>query len=331
MPSYDVMPDVQLFQPAEVADALSLVDRYGKDGWLLGGGQDTYGWLKDRAKHPAALIDLNGIEALHGIRETDDGIEIGATTTLREIIASPLIKRDYDLLTQAASRVASPQIRNVGTVGGNLCQRPRCWYYRSKDIICLKKGGAVCYAKDGLNKYNAILGAGPSWIVHPSDLAPMLQALGAKVTLAGPRGTREVGLDEFFITPDISATRETDMADNEVVTKVTVPNSPLAGRSTYVKFRERGSNDFAIAAVAAAVERAGGTIRQVRIVLGGVAPVPWTVPNAEAVLQGKRADDATLAAAADAALEGAEPLAHNAYKIPLTKNLVKRAIRQLMA
>ncbi len=299
---------------------------------ILAGGQDLLSELKERIIEPDSVIDLKSVPGLDTVSHNDrDGLTIGALVTLTDLAENDVVRERFPGIAEAAASVGTPQIRNVGTVGGNLCQRPRCWYYRSKDIICLKKGGAVCYAKDGLNKYNAILGAGPSWIVHPSDLAPMLQALGAKVTIVGPRGTREAGLDEFFITPDISATRETDMLANEVVTKVTVPNSPVAGRSTYVKFRERGSNDFAVAAVAAAVERAGGTIRQARIVLGGVAPVPWHVPDAEAALQGKRADDATLQAAADAALEGAEPLAHNAYKIPLTKNLVKRAIRKLMA
>jgi xanthine dehydrogenase YagS FAD-binding subunit len=327
----------ELVQVKKVEQAVGLLPKgrrrqdYGRVK-LLAGGQDLLSELKERIVEPQTVVDLKQIDGLDAISHRDgEGLSIGALVTLTDLAENTIVRSKFPGLAEAAEAVGTPQIRNLGTVGGNLCQRPRCWYYRAHDIICLKKGGATCYAKDGLNKYNAILGGGPSWIVHPSDLGPMLQALGATVTITGPEGTRELPMADFFITPDISATRENDLAANEVVTLVKVPDSPVAANSTYVKFRERGSNDFAVAAVAAAVERNGATIRQARIVLGGVAPVPWAVPGAEAALAGKRADDVTLQAAADAALQGAEPLAHNGYKVPLTKTLVKRAIRKLMS
>ncbi|MGH8165629.1 MAG: FAD binding domain-containing protein, partial [Woeseiaceae bacterium] len=170
MASHDVMPDIELYQPSTLDDALDLLDRYGDEGWLLGGGQDTYGWLKDRAKHPKAMIDLNGIENLRGIRELADGIEIGAVTTLVEIIGNPLVKRDFGLLSQAAARVASPQIRNVGTLGGNLVQDARCWYYR-RGLSCYRAGGNLCYADtpEGMNREHALFGASRCVAVTPSD------------------------------------------------------------------------------------------------------------------------------------------------------------------
>jgi xanthine dehydrogenase YagS FAD-binding subunit len=210
-------------------------------------------------------------------------------------------------LSEAAHAIATPQIRNVGTVGGNLCQRPRCWYFRLDGVNCLKKGGTTCYAADGENKYNAILGGGPSYVVHPSDLAPMLTAMGATVSVTGTGGKRENVL-----------------VDGDVITEVRVP--PPAGRSTYIKFKERESLDFAMSSVAAVVSPG-----KVSLVLGGVAPVPWRCEKAEAFLAGKKLDEKTIAEAAQLATDGAKPLAKNGYKIPLTQALVRRALTKLMA
>ena len=192
MASFDVMPDVQLYQPTELDDALNLAEKFGDSGWLVGGGQDTYGWLKDRAKNPQAMIELNGIEALHGIRETDDGIEIGATTNLREIIRDERITRDYSLLSDAAGRVASPQIRNVGTLGGNLSQDTRCWYYR-RGLDCYRAGGNTCYADgpESMNREHAVLGASRCVAVSPSDTATALVALEAIMIATSVDGVRE--------------------------------------------------------------------------------------------------------------------------------------------
>jgi xanthine dehydrogenase YagS FAD-binding subunit len=231
----------------------------------------------------------------------------------------------------AAESVASPQIRHAGTMGGNLCQRPRCWYYRNEQIVCLKKGGDRCYAASGENKYNAILGGGPSYIVHPSDTATALLALDASVTIAGPKGSRIVPLERFFTLPTVNVRRENILKPDEIVTEILVPASPLAARSAYLKFREKSSMDWAMAAAAVALRLHEGRVAQARIVLGGVAPIPWRAPKAEAALIGRAVSEGTLHDVTEAALDGAVPLEHNGYKIPLTKTLVRRAIRQVVA
>src|SRR5256714_512769 len=232
------------------------------------------------------------------------------------------------LQSEAAHSVATPQIRNLGTVGGNLCQRPRCWYYRLEEAVCLKKGGSECFAAKGENKYNAILGGGPSYIVHPSDLAPVLVALGASASVVGADGKRTIPLEKFFTLPsEGNIRRENVLANDEIITEIQVPPSAFAARSTYLKFKERDSLDFALASVAAAVELGSGkTVKQARIVLGGVAPIPLRAPKAESYLAGENPSADALAEAARRALEGAEPLAKNAYKIPLTQALVRRAL-----
>ena len=328
MPSYDVMPDVQLFQPAEVADALSLMDRYGKDGWLLGGGQDTYGWLKDRAKHPAALIDLNGIEALHGIRETDDGIEIGATTTLREIIASPLIKRDYDLLTQAASRVASPQIRNVGTLGGNVSQDARCWYYR-RGLDCYRAGGNICYADSPLamNREHALFDASRCVAISPSDTAMALVALDASMIASSLTGTREISAEKFFVGPATHITTMTSLEADEILTAVRIPSRWAGSRFYFEKVADRDVWDFALVSIAVAMTMDGDTITNSRFVCGGVACTPYRLRKVEKAARGKTLSDESADAIAELASRGAKPLNYNHFKIPLMENLVRRAMR----
>jgi len=240
------------------------------------------------------------------------------------------IKSKYPGLAEAAASIATPQIRHLGTVGGNLCQRPRCWYFRMDNVKCKKKGGTTCYAAAGENKYNAIFPTGPSNIVHPSDLATMLVALGASVTILGAGGPRTVPLEEFFITPEQDVRRENVLKEGEIVTEIQVP-AP-SGKSTYLKFKERESLDFAMAAVAAAVElNADKTVKSVRLVLGGVASVPWRVADTEKFLTGKPLTDANLAQAATMALDGAQPLEKNGYKVPLAQALVRRALSKLNA
>src|SRR5262249_13036269 len=232
---------------------------------------------------------------------------------------------------EAAGSIATPQIRNLATVGGNLCQRPRCWYFRSPDIVCLKKGGTECYAASGENKYHAIFGGGPSFIVHPSDLAPILVALGAEVDLASLEGRRSMPLEKFFTLPTSGdVRRENVLRPGELVTSVRVPSSVLGARSTYLKFKERASLDFALVSTAAALELGPlGDIRAARLVLGGVAPVPWRVPEAESFLAGKRPTPEVAAEAAQIALRGAKPLAKNGFKIPLAQALVRRALAKV--
>jgi len=295
----------------------------------IAGGQDLLTTMKDYTTRPSRVVNLKGIRGLDRIQgNARTGLIIGALVTLSQLEENPVVRASFPGLAEAAHSVATPQIRNLGTVGGNLCQRPRCWYFRLEEVICLKKGGSECYAASGENKYNAILGGGPSYIVHPSDLAPMLVALGASVSVVGGEGKRVIPLDKFFTLPsDGNIRRENVLKNDEIITQVHVPASPVAARSTYLKFRERESMDFAMASVAAAVQlRANKSIAQARVVLGGVAPIPWRAPQAEQFLIGKTLSADVLAEAGRLALQGAQPLEKNAYKVPLTQTLVRRAL-----
>ena len=294
----------------------------------LAGGQDLLTTMKDYTSRPARIVNLKNIPGLNRIALTARGLNIGALVTLTELEEHPGVRKSFPGLAEAAHSIATPQIRNLGTVGGNLCQRPRCWYFRLEEVICLKKGGTECYAASGENKYNAIIAGGPSFIVHPSDLAPMLLALGARVTVAGAKGRRLIPLDKFFTLPSEGNIRRENVLENdEIITEISVPASPLAAHSTYLKFKERESLDFAMASVAAAVQLAPNkTVRAARIVLGGVAPIPWRVPAAENYLTGKTLTPDVLAEAGKIALADAKPLEKNAYKVPLTQTLVRRAV-----
>ena len=295
----------------------------------MAGGQDLLTTMKDYITRPGRVVNLKSIRGLDKITpDGKGGLRIGALVTLSQLEEHPLVRRNFTGLSEAAHSVATPQIRNLGTVGGNLCQRPRCWYFRLEDVVCLKKGGSECYAASGENKYHAILGGGPSYIVHPSDLAPMLLALGSSVSVIGPAGKQTVSLDKFFTLPsEGNLRRENVLKNDELITEVHVPASKFAAQSTYLKFKERDSLDFALASVAAAVTLGTNkTVTEARLVLGGVAPIPWRVPKAESALIGKTLNNEVLLAAAQIALEGAKPLEKNAYKIPLTQTLVRRAL-----
>ena len=295
----------------------------------LAGGQDLLTTMKEYVTRPVRVVNIKGIKGLDQIEgDEKKGLNIGALVTLTQLEEHPVIRKHFPGLSEAAHSIATPQIRNLGTIGGNLCQRPRCWYYRLEDVICIKKGGSECYAATGENKYNAIFGGGPSYIVHPSDLAPMLVALGASVSVTGPEGKRVIPLDKFFILPSQgNIRRENVLTNDELITQIQVPASAFAPHSTYLKFKERDSLDFALSSVAAAVELGGDrTVRQARVVLGGVAPVPWRASKAEAYLIGKTLSAEVLAAAGKQALSGAKPLEKNAFKVPLTETLVRRAL-----
>ena len=291
----------------------------------MGGGQDLLTTMKAYITRPPRVVNLKTIAGLNGITATPDGgLRIGAVVTLTQLAAHPLVQKSYPGLVEAVHAIATPQIRNVGTVGGNLGQRPRCWYFRLDGVNCLKKGGDTCFAKGAEDKYLAVLGnAGPCIIVHPSDLAPMLTALDATVSVTGPKGPRSIPVAKFFVMPTAGTVRtENVLGDGDVITEIVLP--PAAGRSTYLKFKERESLDFAMASVAA-VAGPGGT----KLVLGGVAPVPWRCEKAEAFLAGKPLDEKAIAAAASLATDGAVPLVHNGYKVPLTQTLVRRALAKL--
>src|SRR5690349_19844177 len=294
----------------------------------IAGGQDLLTTMKDYTSRPVRVVNLKNIRGLDRITLNARGLTIGALVTLAELEEHSGVRKSFPGLAEAVHSIATPQIRNLGTVGGNLCQRPRCWYFRLEEVICLKKGGSECYAASGENKYNAIIAGGPSYIVHPADLAPMLVALSASVTVAGAKGKRVIPLDKFFTLPsEGNIRRENVLKNEEIITEIFVPASPLAAHSTYLKFKERESLDFALASAAVAVQLAPNqTVRAARIVLGGVAPVPWRVPNAEKYLVGKNLKPDVLAEAAKLALADAKPLEKNAYKVPLAQTLVRRAL-----
>jgi xanthine dehydrogenase YagS FAD-binding subunit len=291
----------------------------------MGGGQDLLTTMKAYIERPPRVVNLETIQGLNKIQDDGKGgLRIGATVTINDLEENPEVIAKYPGLAEAAAAIATPQIRNVGTVGGNLCQRPRCWYFRMEDVQCLKKGGTTCYAAEGQNKYNAIFDTGPSKVVHPSDLAPMLTALGATLTIQGPTGTKSVPIQDFFVTPKQNLRKENSLADGEIITEIQVPATTM--KSTYIKFKERESLDFALSSVAAALEVSGGVVRQARLVLGGVASMPWRLPAVDQFLVGKTLNDTTLQQAATLAMEGAKPLEHNGYKVPLTQALLRRAL-----
>jgi len=293
----------------------------------IAGGQDLLTTMKDYTSQPSRLVNLKGIRGLNKLSLDAKGLSIGALITLTELEEHQPTRKNMPGLVEAARSIATPQIRNLGTVAGNLCQRPRCWYFRLEEVICLKKGGDTCYSFTGENKYNAILGGGPSYIVHPSDLAPMLLALGAQLNVTGSQGKRVIPLDKFFTLPSQgNLRRENVLKNDEIITEIYVPASPLAAHSTYLKFKERESLDFAMSAVAVALQMNGKTVKDVRIVLGGVAPIPWRVPDAEKFVIGKELTNDVLQEAGKIALARAEPLPNNGYKVPLTQTLVRRAL-----
>lgn len=293
----------------------------------IAGGQDLLTTMKEYSSQPSRVVNLKSIRGLNKLSLDAKGLTIGALITLTELEEHQPTRKNIPGLVEAAHSIATPQIRNLGTVAGNLCQRPRCWYFRLEEVTCLKKGGDTCYSFTGENKYNAIFGGGPSYIVHPSDLAPMLVALGAQLNVTGPQGKRVISLDKFFTLPSQgNVRRENVLKNDEIITEIFVPTSPLTARSTYLKFKERDSLDFAMSAVAVALQMNGKTVNDVRIVLGGVAPIPWRVPDAEKFVIGKELTNDVLQEAGKIALSRAEPLQNNAYKIPLTQTLVRRAL-----
>jgi xanthine dehydrogenase YagS FAD-binding subunit len=293
----------------------------------MAGGTDVLGELKDYLAAPERLVYIKNIRELQGIRAGKGGLTIGAATLLADIVESPMVQQQTPLLAMAAGKVGTPQIRNMGTIGGNLCQRPRCWYYRN-NYPCFKHGGDACFSAAGENDFHAILEGGPSFIVHPSDTAPALVALGATARIVGS-GERTVPLEKFFVTPQQNVRRENVLEANEVLADITVPYAPAGSKAIYVKEMVREVWDFALCSVAAMVTVQNGVVQDARIVLGGVAPRPYRALKAEAAIKGKPLDDVSCAAAGVAATDGARPLAKNGYKVPLTQAVVKRALLSL--
>jgi xanthine dehydrogenase YagS FAD-binding subunit len=324
----DVMPAFELFQPASTADALNLLDRYGADAWIFAGGLDSFDWLKDRIKRPRYVVDLGGIAELKGIRERDGGLEIGAMTTLTEVVRHPVLRDRYAILTEAAEAAASPQIRNQGTIGGNVSQDTRCWYYRS-GWSCYRAGGNICYADtpEAINREHAILGADRCVAVSPSDTAPALVALGASMVMRGAAGERIVAAEDYFIGPGSDITRMTVLQPGELLTAIRIPGDWAGSHFYWEKIRDRQVWDFALVSVASAMTLSGTTIQNIRLVVNGVSARPLRLVAVEQYVKGKPRNEATAAVAGDMAIQGAQPLRFNAYKVPMMRNLVKRAIR----
>jgi xanthine dehydrogenase YagS FAD-binding subunit len=319
-----MMPKIEYVRAKSTSDA---IERLSTDGARAhAGGTDLLGCLHDGIFEAGTVVSLRDLDELRGIeRTTDGGLRIGAMTTITEVATNIHVLSHYSGLARAASAIAVPQLRNQGTIGGNLCQRPRCWYYRG-DFDCKKKGGDRCYAFAGENSYHAIFGGGPCYIVHPSDTAPMLSALAAVVRTAGPGGTRTVAIEDFFVSPRTDAKREHVLQRGEIVTEIVLPAPAPGLRSSYRKVRERGGWDFALASVALALRMQGGTVVDGRVVFGGVAPVPWRSTATEDAIRGKSIDAAVAASAAEAAVKGAAPLRDNGYKVALLQGAVEESL-----
>jgi xanthine dehydrogenase YagS FAD-binding subunit len=326
---HDVMPVFELFQPTTVEDTVALLEQYDKNAWVLAGGLDSFDWFKDRNKRRQVVVDLSGVEALRGVKKAaDGGLEIGATTTLTDVANNPLVKESFRLLSQAAALVASPQIRNQGTLGGNVSQDTRCWYYRS-GWTCYRAGGNICYADTptAINREHAIFDANRCVAVNPSDTAPALIALDAQMVIRSSGSERVVDAQNYFIGPSVDITRMTVLQPGELLTAIRIPAAWAGAEFYFEKIRERQVWDFPLVNIAAALKVSNGTISGSRVVVNAVAAHPMRLTAVEDAIVGKPRNEATAAMAGDLAARGARPLAHNGYKIPLVKNLVKRAIR----
>lgn len=322
------------YKVTTVTQAISLLTRFQEKASILAGGSDLLGRMKDRLEGPKLqlpqhLLDIKGIKDLNAITEQKNGLKIGATTSLSDIASSPLVAGRYPLLAQAANDVAVPQIRNVGTLGGNLCQRPRCWYFRGKLFKdCLRKGGDNCYAPSGENQYHAIFPADNCCMVCPSDMATALTALGARAEIATPKGNKLIPIEQFYLKPEKNPLRETALAPAEMLLAVEIPAPAPGSKGIYLKLKERQAFDFAIASVAAIVTFKDGIISGARIVLGGVGPAPLRATDAEAALKGRKIRDA-MGTACKAAVQGARPMSNNGYKVKAVKGVMEEALSAL--
>ena len=345
------MHPFEYLEPRSLDQAVALLSAQPDDTRIIAGGTDLLSEMKEGVVRPQRLVGLAGILDLHGIAVTASGVTIGAMTTIADLAAHPVVRSRYTALAEAAAGLATPQIRHVGTLGGNLNQRPRCWYYRHPLIQCLKKGGDRCYALPGNSKYLCVTGGDRCYIVHPSDTAVALTALDAQVEIAGPGGFRILPIEQYFIGPGQDLLRENILAPGELLTRVLLPlppapfpqippNPPLQRgdggisnsfqRSLYLKARERESGDFALVSVAAALAVEAATIRHAAVVLGGVAPVPYRARQVGQYLQGKDIGEVDAAFAGSLALPEARPMADNRYKVILAANLVKQAVAELL-
>ena len=324
----DVIPQLELFQPGTVDDALALLAEHGSDAWVYAGGLDTLDWFKDRVKRPKVVVDIGGIDSLREIRTTADGIEIGAMARLIDVVNNADIQAQFPALALSAKSAASPQIRNVGTIGGNIGQDTRCWYYRD-GWTCYRAGGNICYASPptAMNREHCILGASRCVAVNPSDTAPVLVALEAEMVVRRGSAERVIPAEEFFVGPEIDIERMTALEPGDLLMSIRIPSKWAGARVYFEKVRDRDSWDFPLVNVATAVKESGGSIEDARVVVNGVAPTPVRLTAVESAIIGQSMNEQTAERAGNVAIQGVAPLTHNGFKVNLMKNLVKRSIR----
>jgi xanthine dehydrogenase YagS FAD-binding subunit len=312
--------------PNSRAQAVSLLGAAWGNTEILAGGTDLLALMKDDVVTPKRLVNIKDIKDLHGVSSNPQGLRIGALTTLGDLAEDVSIRKNYPALAEALVEAASPQIRNMATIGGNLCQRPRCWYFRSGLGLLPKDESGKELVADGENRYHAILGNdGPAKFVSPSTVVPILIAYGAKIRLEGPKGKRELPLEKFFVVPKTANEREHDLRPNEIVTEVVIPPAP-GMKVAHYEIRQKEAFDWPLAVAAVALKMSGSNAQSTRVVMGYVAPVPWPSPEAEQALAGQPINERTAQKAAEAAVKNAKPLSHNAYKVQLARVAVKRAI-----
>jgi xanthine dehydrogenase YagS FAD-binding subunit len=300
----------------------------GRAASFAGGGSDLLGLVKEHLVAPDVLVSLKTIKGFDQVKSANGGVNIGGLMTLDALSRNDVIRRQYTVLAEAAETVATPQVRNVGTLAGNVCQRPWCWYFRN-GFPCYKNGGNTCFSFGGENQFHAIFGGGPSYIVHPSDTAVALLALDARFKIVGPAGERSLAAADFFALPQQNPARENVLASDEALAEIDIPALRPGTRSTYHKIMDREAWTHAVVSAAIVLEMDKQICRSARVVLGGVAPIPWRLPKVEQILAGQRVTETLAAQAAEAALEGAKPLAKNGYKVPLTKGVVRRTLLEL--
>ena len=324
----DIMSQFELFRPATDEDALELLARYGTEAWVLAGGLVSLEWFKDRIKRPRVVVDLSGVKELRGVREINGWLEIGAMTTLTEVVRYPAIREKFTILSQAAESAASPQIRNQGTIGGNVSQDARCWYYRN-GWTCYRAGGNICYADTptGMNREHAIFDADRCVAVNPSDTAPALVAIEAQMVIRSARETREVKAQDYFIGPGYDITRMTVLGPGDLLIAIRIPATWAGARFYFEKVRDRKVWDFPLVNIASAAVFSGDRIDRMRLVVNAVAAHPVRLTQVEDAVRGNPQNETTADMAGRLAVAGAQPLRHNGYKVTLVRNLVKRAVR----
>lgn len=323
------MIEFKIAQPQSLKQASSLLSEKKVGYFILAGGTDLLDEIKSGIISPEVAVDLTTIPDLSSIKESGSYVSVGSMTRVAELAENPVIQEKFPVLQEAALSLATPQLRNVGTVGGNLCQRPRCWYFRDPETICRKKGGSRCFAFQGKNRYHAIFGGGVCYIVYPSDLAPALISLDAKVAISGSNGEKTLPLEEFYILPQKNVRRENILEDGEVLREVRIPLPKNGTKSTYYKMKERSTWDFALVSAAISGILSDGIFREIKIVMGGVAPIPWRLQKAEDYIKGKKVTEEVIRQGAREDLKDARPLEENAYKLDLVEAVLCAAILPL--